>query len=154
MQTQKASRNFYYKYGTESWSITTNCLIANCKGYYGLHFLPQDGTWSKSKSKRSGGLWIWVLSQFLYIELADGRTVCHHLDHICSCTVPHSSSVYKKCMIKWWQCNSACLWISLLSLVIYWTSQLYVPWDPSVDITAGLLFAPHHLLATPVQLDC
>ena len=87
-----------------------------------------------------------VESVTMAIELADGRIVCHHLDHICSYTVPLPSSVYKKCTIKWWQCNSACLWISLLSLVIYWTSQLYVPWDPSVDITAGLLFAPHHLL--------
>ena len=31
------------------------------------------------------------------IELADGRIVCHHLDHICSYTVPLPSSVYKKC---------------------------------------------------------
>ena len=31
------------------------------------------------------------------IELADGRIVCHHLDHICSYTVPLPLSVYKKC---------------------------------------------------------
>ena len=73
--------------------------------------MPENTTWLSCMRSTVWSWWLSLCTQFWYwsevvgryschwqgsilygIELADGRNIPRHLDHICSCSVPHLSS--------------------------------------------------------------